>query len=232
VHLLPHGQVRVLAAGQPAALGQLPRLPSAEFRVMSGGARGLIHPIPRLARLLAGRNPLRRPHDRVEGATIVVLTVAFLTAMAWASFLGARLYQSHLAAAAPLRPATAILSQDGPRPDIRLVPTGQVLARWPGPGGREKSGELEAVTAPGISGAVAGTRVRVWLNRRGQPVAPPSGRALMMVGAVLMALAVAAASAAGLLIPYWLCRLVLDRRRLAAWQSAWALTGPRWSSRR
>ena len=29
-----------------------------------------------------------------------------------------------------------------------------------------------------------------------------------------------------------LCRLVLDRRRLAAWASAWSLTGPRWSTRR
>jgi hypothetical protein len=199
---------------------------------MSGRARGLIPPTQRLARLLAGRNPLRRPHDRIEGASIVVLTVAFLATMAWASFLGARLYHSQLAVTAQLRPATAILAQDGPQPDMWLVPTGQVLARWPGPGGRGKSGLLEAVTAPGISGAVAGARVLVWLNRRGQPVAPPPGRALLMTGAVLMALAVAAGIAAGLLITYWVCRLVLDRRRLAAWESAWAMTGPRWSSRR
>jgi hypothetical protein len=25
---------------------------------------------------------------------------------------------------------------------------------------------------------------------------------------------------------------VLDRRRLAAWESAWSLTGPRWTTRR
>ena len=199
---------------------------------MSAQARGLMHPIPRLARLLAGRNPLRRPHDRIEGAIIVVLTVGFLATLAWASFLGARLYQSQLAVAAQLRPATAILTQDGPRPEIRLVPTGQVLAHWPSPGGREKSGVLEAVTTPAISGALAGARVLVWLNRLGQPVAPPLGRASMMVSAVLMALTVAAGIAAGLLIPYRLCRLVLDRRRLAAWESAWASTGPRWSRRR
>ena len=54
----------------------------------------------------------------------------------------------------------------------------------------------------------------------------------MMASAVLMALAVAAGIAAGLFIPYWLCRLVLDRRRLGAWESAWASTGPRWTSRR
>jgi hypothetical protein len=199
---------------------------------MSGKARGLTRPIQRAARLLAGRNPLRRPLDRIEGATILVLTVAFLATMAWASFLGARLYQSQLEGAAQLRPATAILTQDGPRADIRLVPTGRVLARWPAPGGREKSGVLEAVTTPAISGAAAGARVLVWLNRLGQPAAPPPGRASTMVGAVLMALAVAAGIAAGLLLPYRLCRLVLDRRRLAAWESAWASTGPRWTSRR
>ena len=43
-----------------------------------------------------------------------------------------------------------------------------------------------------------------------------------------MALAVAAGIAAGLLLPYRLCCLVLDRRRLAAWAS----TGPQWTSRR
>lgn len=198
---------------------------------MSGQASGLLRPIQRAARLLAGRNPLRRPHDRIEGATILVLTVAFLATMAWASFLGARLYQSQLAGAAQLRPATAILTQGGPRPEIRLVPAGQVLARWPAPGGGEKSGLLEAVTAPGISGAAAGARVLVWLNRLGQPAAPPLGRASMMANAVLMALAAGVGIAAGLLIPYRLSRLVLDRRRLAAWESAWALTGPRWTSR-
>jgi hypothetical protein len=31
---------------------------------------------------------------------------------------------------------------------------------------------------------------------------------------------------------YWLCRLVLDRRRLAGWESAWAKVGPRWTMRR
>jgi hypothetical protein len=218
VHLLP----QLLPTGLRATGSQ----------AMSGQAHGLTHPIQRLARLLAGRNPLRRPHDRIEGATILVLTVAFLATMMWASFLGARLYQSQLAVAAQLRPATAILTQDAPRRDILPVPTGQVLAHWPGPGGREKSGMLEAVTTPGISGAAAGARVLVWLNRLGQPVAPPPGRAWMIVSAVLMALAVAAGTASGLLIPYGLCRLVLDRRRLAAWESAWASTGPRWTSRR
>ena len=35
---------------------------------MSARARGLTRPIQRLTPLLAGRNPLRRPHDRIERA--------------------------------------------------------------------------------------------------------------------------------------------------------------------
>jgi hypothetical protein len=31
---------------------------------------------------------------------------------------------------------------------------------------------------------------------------------------------------------YGLARLLIDRRRLAAWESAWELTGPQWTPRR
>ena len=54
----------------------------------------------RLVRWLAGRNTLRRPVDRIEGAVLVVLTAAFLAAMAVASVIGAHTYQSQRAASA------------------------------------------------------------------------------------------------------------------------------------
>jgi hypothetical protein len=31
---------------------------------------------------------------------------------------------------------------------------------------------------------------------------------------------------------YLLCRMALDRHRLARWESAWAAVGPRWTTRR
>jgi hypothetical protein len=188
--------------------------------------------VQRLARLAVGRNQLRRPYDRFEGAILLTLSAAFLAAVVGASFFGAHIYQSQRAGVARLRPAAAILTQAGPPGSSGLPSARQALARWPVPGGREKSGLLTTLTAPDIPGAAAGTRVPVWLNRLGQPVNPPPGQALMIVNAVLMATAAALGAAVGLLIPYWLCRLSLDRRRLAAWESAWALTGPRWTSRR
>jgi hypothetical protein len=184
----------------------------------------------RLARLLAGRNQLRRCCDRIEGAVLVALAAAFLAALAGSAILGMHVYQSQRVGAESLRQVSAVLTQHGPMVD-RLAPAGQAQARWPGRGGQEQSGALTSVTAPGISGAAAGTRILVWLNRDGQPGVPPAGQASMIFDALFTAVSAAAGAAAGLLIPYWLCRLAIDRRRLAAWESAWALTGPRWTGR-
>jgi hypothetical protein len=198
--------------------------------IMSFMGRGLVHTVHRLARLLAGRNPLRRPYDRIEGAVLLVLTVAFLAAMAGSSLVGTSLYESQRAADAGLRPATAILIQGSP--DSRLTSAGELLARWPAPGGRERSGVLTIVDTPVDTSTAVGTRVPVWLNRDDEPSAPPSGWAIITTVAWLSAVMTAAGATLGLLICYGLCRVVLDKRRLAAWESAWASTGPRWSSYR
>jgi hypothetical protein len=199
--------------------------------VMSVKAPGATCRMSRLMRWLAGRNALRRPVDRIEGALLVVLSAAFLVAMAVASILAVHTYQSQRAASAGLRPALAVLIQAGP-PSGSLSNFGQAEARWRDPGGSEKSGVLTIVTAPGIAGAAAGARIPVWLDRSGQPVAPAVGQVAMIVNALAGGTAAAGGAAVALLICYALCRLALDRRRLAAWESAWSLTGPRWTTRR
>ena len=188
--------------------------------------------VSRLVRWLAGRNTLRRPVDRIEGTVLVVLTAAFLVAVAVASVLGVHAYQSQRAASAGLRPVVAVLSQAGPLFYDGLGHPGQAEARWRDPGGSGQSGVLTTATAPGIAGAAAGARIPVWLDQSGQPVTPPGSRVAMIVNALAPGTAVAGGAAITLLACYGLCRLVLDRRRLAAWESAWSLTGPRWTTRR
>jgi len=185
----------------------------------------------RLVRWLAARNALRRPVDRIEGAVLVALSAAFLAAVAAASVLGTHTYESQRAASAGLRPASAVLIQAGPFYGSLAQP-GRAEARWSDPGGREQSGVLTTVTAPGIAGAAAGTRIPVWLDRSGHPVAPQGGQVTMIVNALAVAAAVVGGAGMALLICYALCRLALDRRRLAVWESAWSLTGPRWTTRR
>jgi len=198
---------------------------------MNVRARGATRRMSRLVRWLAGRNALRRPVDRIEAAVLIAVSAAFLVAVAVASILGAHTYQSQRMASVGLRPAVAVLIQAGPfyGGGAQL---GQAEARWRDPGGGEQSGVLTTVTTPGILGAAAGARIQVWLNRSGQPVASPGGPVAMIVNALAVGAAVVGGAGIALLICYALCRLVLDRRRLAAWESAWSLTGPRWTTRR
>jgi hypothetical protein len=184
----------------------------------------------RLARLLVGRNRLRRPSDRLEGLVVLLLAAAFLAAVAAAPVFGVRLYQSQRANAARLRPATAVLTQPGPSESY--AGDGQATAHWRAPDGRPRAGVLTTMTAPGISGAPAGGHVRVWLTRSGQPQAPPVGAAETLFASVVLTVGAVCGAAIVLLMCYLLCRVALDRRRLSAWASEWSLTGPRWTSRR
>ncbi len=186
----------------------------------------------RAVRLLAGRNALRRPVDRIEGVVLATLCAAFGVAVVIAAIFGAHTYQSQRAAAVGLHPVTARLVQDGPLDAGMPHVIGQAEARWRAPGGGEQSGVLTTATAPDIAGATAGARIQVWLTRSGQPAVPPVGQAVMITYALVAGLAVAAVAAMALLTCYALGRLLLDRRRLAAWESAWNLTGPRWTTRR
>src|SRR5260370_7158626 len=65
--------------------------------------------VSRLVRWLAGRNALRRPVDRIEGAVLVALSAAFLLAVAVASILATHTYESQRAASTALRPPAPVL---------------------------------------------------------------------------------------------------------------------------
>jgi hypothetical protein len=196
---------------------------------MYGPVRRARRRLLRLGRLFLGRNKLRRPCDRIEGAIIAVLLVAFLSVSVWAACLAGHLYRSERAAAARLRPATAVLSQPGPVAGSQAT---AATATWRLPDGAERSGTLTTATIPAIYDAPAGTPVKVWLDRSGRPLAPPRSRSDMVVTAWLESFVAIAAAAAVLFLCYVLCRVALDRHRAAGWDSAWAAVGPRWTRRR
>ena len=69
-------------------------------------------------------------------------------------------------------------------------------------------------------------------NAAGQQEGPQLQHA-QVAGQVQAAAGLAvAAVAAVLFIVGWVARRVLDKRRLAAWEADWLVTGPRWSPRR
>lgn len=185
----------------------------------------------RLARLLLGPNRLRRPYDRIEGLLGMLLAAAFLVAVVAAPAFAEHLYYSQRADAARLHAATALLTQNGPSDDYATT-VADAAARWRAPDGQQEKGMLTTMTAPGITGAAARTRVPVWLTGSGQPKAPPVSVTEAVFSSVMLAIAAVCGAAIVLLICYWLGRLALDRRRLAAWTSEWSLTGPRWTTYR
>jgi hypothetical protein len=195
---------------------------------MSGEVRRTDSPLPRLARLLLGRNELRRPCDRIEGAILAALSAAFLMATVVAALLAGHLYQSQRAAAARLRPAVAVVSAPGP-----VLTSADVLetwATWRLADGTERSGVLTSAIAPAIYDAQAGTALPVWLNRSGNPQLPPPGQDDIIADMLIVTIIIPASAVVPLTCCYWPCRIALDRHRLARWGQAWAVTGPRWES--
>jgi hypothetical protein len=106
-----------------------------------------------------------------------------------------------------------------------------VRVTWQLSDGTQRSGLLTPSVVPGIYRELPGASVRVWLNRSGVPEPPPQGLDGMVIGAVMAGLAVVVTAAAVLACGYLLCLRGFERRRLANWSSAWAVTGPQWTSR-
>jgi hypothetical protein len=187
-------------------------------------------------RLWMGRSPLRRRMDRIE-AWITVLLLAVLligapvagaTAGGWMQrqgWLEQRAQQSwHQVPAVLLKTAPAL-----PNFDLRTSWNYEVmtLARWFGPGGRHLAGQI-----PATPGTLAGTTVPVWVNASGrETVQPLLHRELIKreLGAEVVA---PFALALLLLSVGLLVRWLMDRRRLAGWETNWAFVGPRWSRHR
>ena len=186
----------------------------------------------RLARALGSdHNPLRRRSD---------LIAAWLTPAAIAIFLvlGPLVAVGAIAAAHSgvttarqagrgLHPVPAVLLQAVPGPLMTAGGTNSWVtwapARWTADG-RPQAGRI-----PATSGSRAGSTVPVWLDRAGHVRNPPL-TASQARDRVITAAAAALAALAALLAGFAIAgRCVLNRRRLAAWEAAWRMTGPRWS---
>ena len=178
-------------------------------------------------------NPLRRPADKLEVWLVPVAIAVFLalspvvaTGMsAWVhadSSAGQRAAQSW-------HPVKAVLLQSvpGPAESDGGANTWTVWARaeWTF-GGRQVTGKV-----PVPAGSLAGSTQTVLLNRAGVVELPPES-ASQVAGLADTATAVGLTALAALLAGLtWLTRRALDRRRLARWESAWLMVGPRWSHR-
>jgi hypothetical protein len=173
-------------------------------------------------------NPLRRRTDKIAACLSVLLVAVFLVgapvsawvAIGWVSRSAAAEQQ----VTRSWRQVPAVVQKAAPTPSVWQ--TSWVPARWTAPSGRPRTGQI-----PVSEAVAAGQTVRLWVDAAGTPTGPPTNRGLVELDDV--AAAAVAVLAAGIVLLSLVCagRLVLDRRRLAGWEAAWADVGPQWTKR-
>ncbi|MBZ6476281.1 Rv1733c family protein [Streptomyces griseocarneus] len=182
------------------------------------------------------RNPLRRRSDVLEawaGVAAVVLVLMTAPVVGWVT--GTAAHQAlretvreqhlhrHLVTATTVRAVHG--GAEGAGLDTGAGREGyhRVVARWPGPDGRERTGAV-AARQP----AVPGRRFPLWTDDLGRVAPRPLDDATATVHAVLAGAGAAAATAA---LVEGARRLVvwrLARRRFAQWDRAWERAGHTW----
>ncbi len=182
-------------------------------------------------RLGSDHNPLRRRSDLIQAwlapaalaAFLVLGTLATGAASMWIHADNAAVQQAQRS----WRPVPAVLLRSTPGPMFTAGGanswTTWAPARW------AASGRRHTGWVPAAAGTRAGRPVVVWLDRSGNvqvPALTPGQVADRVAVAALIALTVLAVALGSLAR---LGRWLLDRRCLAAWETAWLATAPRWA---
>ncbi|MFC9266744.1 Rv1733c family protein [Streptomyces zhihengii] len=180
-------------------------------------------------------NPLRRRCDLVRAWITLALAAAVLGAVPVVSVAVGRAVHGSLTAdaearAASLHRVTAVLERDAPRhpepgsaeADLARYPA---PVRWTGPDGRVHRGETEVP-----AGVTAGSTVPLWCDAGGRAARAPMSAAEVRNRSIGWGAAAGAAVAVAGAVTYAVVGRVLDRRRLAEWDAAWAAAAPRWSA--
>jgi hypothetical protein len=177
-------------------------------------------------------NPLRRATDRLETAVLALLVAGFLVGapvatLATGAWIHDMAQRTQSAQEASSREVTAVvLAVTDPTAGRENLVAGQAQARWTAPDGREVTHEV-----PVPSGTVVGGTLHVWTDRTGDLTAAPLLDSQVADQSTTAEVAGALVSAGVLALAGTLAHWTLNRRRMAAWDTDWHATGPRWTTR-
>jgi hypothetical protein len=153
-------------------------------------------------------NPLRRRTDKIATCLAFLLVAVFLVGAPWLS-VAAVGWAGHSETAAQQTRSWY-----------------QVQARRFATDGRAK-----ADGSPAIAGSAAGRTIRLPTDETGSPAGSAPSRSAVLAREVAAVVLAPVVLGIVLLCLVWGGRWVLDRRRLAGWEAAWAAVGPRWTKR-
>lgn len=176
------------------------------------------------------RNPLRRGIDRLETCLLVGLfaVMAVVTPFA-ARLVGHASYAAALQARqeqlADRHQVQAVLTENAdPVRGYSISPYVLTPAAWTSVTGVHRSGEV-----PADPGSRKGTSISVWTDRDGYLDSPPlttsdaASQADAATAGVIVTGGVAYITGAAAI------KLLLNRRRMAAWDADWVATAPTWN---
>ncbi|MGE5292043.1 MAG: hypothetical protein ACM3ML_33640 [Micromonosporaceae bacterium] len=180
------------------------------------------------------RNPLRRPADRVENFVMIGLLLAFavgapliaLAASHEANAVGERTLQAQH----QWRRVPAVLLERAPANTAGMYQSSAIIwvrARWTAPDGSVRVDEV-----PAIAGTKKGGTVRIWVDSTGNVAGVPLTRSQLADRVVAVTVFAPFALAIVLLTMAAIAERLIERHRIASWESAWARVEPRWSRRR
>ncbi len=178
------------------------------------------------------RNPLRRGVDRIEVALMIALVAVFLVGAPFAA-MAASDWASHGAGAASRleretrHPVAAVVERGVPQSNpFEAEYLTQVPVRW----------TLDGVTHTGTvkvaAGTPAGTTVRIWTSRSRELTGPPLDPSQIAHQGALAGVLAVAGLAVLVIVSALVIRRILDRSRMAAWDTEWSATGPQWCNYR
>ncbi len=159
-----------------------------------------------------GRNPLLRRSDRIEALVMLVALLVSLIAIPVAGVVGLVTYGArdrvYMQEAHERHPVLATVGDTW----VEDLGVTVVQAKWPAAAG-ERVGPLQ------LTGRVkTGDRVEIWVDKRGDPVVPPTPAWLAVGEGVGIAVVTALAVGVGMAAVVAAVRSRLDRARDAAWE--------------
>jgi hypothetical protein len=185
----------------------------------------------RIRRILLGARPLDRMSDRLQVLARVLLLATLLASAPIALSVAVRTYsdthRQAVAQAAERHQVPATLVADAPimgQGSDQAVTRSRAMAVWTGASGQQQQG---SVVVP--AGTVAGSTVRVWLDRAGRVADTPLTDDDAVTRAVGYALVTALLVATGAVAAYGAVLMALERSRARSWAAEWADVEPLWT---
>ena len=182
-------------------------------------------------RLGCDGNPLRRRADRIEAWLLPVTVAVFLALCPLVAAISTMWVRADNAAvqraAASWTKVPGVLQATVPGPE-QTDHGANTWLTWT-PATWTEHGKQVTGDVPAPAGSRAGARVTVLLGQAGRVEAPPLTAAQVRTQADTATVMTLPAVAVLLAIVAGLVRRVLDRRRLALWETGWLTVGPRWT---